>query len=175
AKVLDWPLPRQLAVARAESHTIAAKAAAVKPAPRPAGSRLRVGYLSGDFYDHAVSHLAQGLFALHDRNAIEAHAYSFGPDDGSAYRKRIASECEHFIEVRQLTNKQLAQRIRDDGIDILIDMMGYSGFTRFEVMAMRPAPLQASWLAYPGSTGAEFIDYVIGDAQVTPERAAAQF
>lgn len=175
AKVLDWPAARQLVVARAESHSLAAKAAVLAPRARQAHTRLRVGYLSGDFYDHAVSHLAQGLFALHDRAAFEVYAYSFGPNDGSAYRQRIEAQCEHFVEVRPLTNRQLAQRIRDDGIDILIDMMGYSGFTRFEVMAARPAPLQASWLAYPGSTGAAFIDYVVGDQWVTPAQAADQF
>jgi protein O-GlcNAc transferase len=178
--VFAWPAARQLAIARAESRRLAAKQ---EPLRREleAGrglrgpGRLRIGYLSGDFYDHAVSHLTEGIFALHDRATFEVFAYSFGPDDGSAYRRRIERECEHFVDGRALRTAELARRIAADGIDILVDMMGFSGYTRLEVMAARPAPLQMSWLAYPGTTGADFIDYLLGDRLITPAEAATDF
>ncbi|HEY2250230.1 MAG TPA: tetratricopeptide repeat protein, partial [Planctomycetaceae bacterium] len=177
--VLSWPADRQLAVARAEAQSLTARheklrdELQIRHQPRAAGDRLRIGYLSGDFYDHAVSHLAQGLFGLHDRRQFEIFTYSYGPDDASSYRRRIQADSEHFVDAASLTVKDLAQRIAADGISILVDMMGYSGHSRLEVMSLRPAPIQASWLSYPGSTGAEFIDYLVGDRIVTaPERAA---
>ncbi len=178
--VFAWPPSRQLAIAKAASRDLSAKQEtlrlelAARPQTKPSG-RLRVGYLSGDFYDHAVSHLAQGLFALHDRQKFEIFGYSFGPDDRSHYRQRIQRTCEHFIDVRDLRNSELARRIVADRIDILVDMMGFSGITRFEVMASRPAPVQVSWLSYPGTTGADFIDYVFGDHCVTPPESVADF
>jgi predicted O-linked N-acetylglucosamine transferase (SPINDLY family) len=180
AIVFAWPAARQLAIARAESRQLAARQAALREeiaAARPTRSpgRLRIGYLSGDFYDHAVSHLTQGMFALHDRAQFEVFAYSFGPDDGSRYRWRIERDCEHFTDVRDLRTRELARRIAADRIDILVEMMGFSGFTRLEALAARPARVQMSWLAYPGTTGADFIDYVVGDRWITPPESAADF
>ena len=180
AIVFAWPAARQLAIAQDQSRAIAAKQAALREelaALRPARSpgRLRIGYLSGDFYDHAVSHLAQGMFALHDRQEFEVFGYSYGPDDGSRYRWRIQRDIEHFVDVRDLRTRELARRIAADRIDILVEMMGFSGFTRLEVMAAKPAPVQMSWLAYPGTTGADFIDYLLGDRFITPSEAAADF
>ena len=180
AIVFGWPAARRLAIAKAESRLLAEKQEPLRRElaagrrPRQPG-RLRIGYLSGDFYDHAVSHLTQGMFALHDRERFEAFAYSFGPDDGSSYRWRIGRECEHFVDVREMRTRDLARRIAADGIDILVDMMGFSGYTRLEVMAARAAPVQVSWLAYPGTTGADFIDYLFGDRLITPPESAADF
>ena len=178
--VFAWSPTRQLEIARAESRGLSAKheslrqeLAARRP-PRPPG-RLRIGYLSGDFYDHAVSHLAQGMFAQHDRHEFEVYGYSYGPADGSRYRWRIEQEIEHFVDVRDMRIGDVARRIAADRVDILVDMMGFSGYTRFEAMAARPAPVQMSWLAYPGTTGANFIDYVIGDRFTTPVENAADF
>jgi len=180
AIVFAWPAARQLAIARGESRALAVKQAALREeiaAVRTARSpgRLRIGYLSGDFYDHAVSHLAQGMFALHDRRDFEVFGYSSGPDDGSRYRWRIQRDIEHFVDVRDLRTRELARRIAADRIDILVEMMGFSGYTRLEVMAARPAPVQMSWLAYPGTTGADFIDYLLGDRFITPPESAADF
>ena len=180
AIVFAWPAARQLAIASLESRALAAKQealreeiAAVRPARSP--GRLRIGYLSGDFYDHAVSHLSRGMFALHDREQFEVFAYSFGPDDGSRYRWRIERDCEHFVDVRKLRARELTRRITADRIDILVEMMGFSGFTRLEALAARPARVQMSWLAYPGTTGADFIDYLVGDRWITPPESAADF
>jgi len=115
------------------------------------------------------------MFALHDRREFEISCYSFGPDDGSAYRQRIERDCEHFVDVRDLRTRELARRIAADRIDILVEMMGFSGYTRLEVLAARPAPVQVSWLAYPSTTGADFIDYLVGDRFITPPESAADF
>src|SRR6185436_17444730 len=90
-------------------------------------------------------------------------------------RRRVVASGEHFVDVRNLSDAQLAQRIRADGIDILIDLKGHTRDNRLAVFAYRAAPLQASYLGYPGSSGASFIDYVIGDAIVTPLSDAAHY
>jgi len=180
AIVFAWPAPLQRAIARAAAQEISTKQKGLRAElarerkPRLPG-RLRIGYLSGDFYDHAVSHLAQGMFSLHDRQAFEVFAYSYGPNDHSGYRYCIEANCEHFVDVRDLRTRALARRIASDGIDILVDMMGFSGYTRLEAMAARAAPVQVSWLSYPGTTGSDFMDYVLGDRWITPATNAADF
>jgi protein O-GlcNAc transferase len=173
---LPWSADRLLAVARGEARALAERRHRLQPAPfmhpRTRSGRLRVGYVSGDFRDHAVAHLMQGVFRLHDRRTFEIYAYSFGPDDGSSYRRQIATDCEHFVDVAGLTIPALAQRIAADGVDVLIDLMGYSGFHRLEAFALRPAPMQATYLGYPGTTGADFIDYLIGDPTVAGPEVA---
>jgi protein O-GlcNAc transferase len=145
------------------------------PASIKREGRLKIAYLSGDFYDHPVGHLVHGLFGLHDRGEFEIHAYSFGPDDLSHFRARIQNECEHFDDLRRLSLPDLARRIRDDGIHILVDMMGYTGIARTGAVAMRPAPIQVQWLGFPCTMGADFIDYMIGDPVVTPPHLAANY
>jgi predicted O-linked N-acetylglucosamine transferase (SPINDLY family) len=102
-------------------------------------------------------------------------AYSFGPDDGSSYRRRIAAECEHFCDVAGLAVNDLARRIHADGIQVLIDLMGYTGVHRIGALALRPAPLQVSYLGMLGTTGADFIDYLITDPVATPPALAEFF
>ena len=177
--VFGWSAARRLRIARAEARLLEERQQSLRQElansrRKPERGKLRIGYLSGDFYDHAVSHLTQGMFALHDAGRFDIHAYSFGPADGSSYRRRIEADCAHFADVRQMRTAELARRIASDGIDILVDMMGFSGYTRLEVMAARPAPVQVSWLAYPGTTGATWIDFIIGDRFVTPPEAASQ-
>ena len=96
------------------------------PPPPRASGRLRIGYLSGDFYEHPTALLAAGVFERHDRNAFEVFAYSTGPDDGSAMRARCVAAFEHFVDVRDLAPGALAARIRQDGIDILVDLKGHT-------------------------------------------------
>jgi protein O-GlcNAc transferase len=185
ALTLPWSGARLLAVARSHSDPIARQAlplrrelALAHPPPAdqlPPGGRLRVGYLSGEFRDHAVSHLVGGLFGLHDRSRFEVFAYSFGPDDGSSYRRRIARDCDHFRDLAALSLADSARRIHADGIHLLVDLQGYVGFARMGLAALRPAPVQAHYVGYPGSLGADFIDYLIGDPVVTPAESAADF
>ena len=137
--------------------------------------RLRLGYLSADFHTHATSQLMVQLLEAHDRAAFEVHLFSTGPDDASALRGRIERACEHFVDLRGLPAPAMAERVRAAGIDILIDLKGATFDTLLPVLAHRPAPLQVTWLGFPGSTGAPFIDYLIGDPQVTPLAHADHF
>ncbi|MGY2049045.1 O-linked N-acetylglucosamine transferase, SPINDLY family protein [Methylobacterium sp. JK268] len=137
------------------------------PAPVP-GRRIRVGYLSSDLHYHATAMLAVGLFEQHDRTAFEVFAYSHGPRDDSPMRRRLLAAFEHFEEIGALSDREAAERIRADGIDILVDLKGYTRDCRTEIMALRPAAVQVNYLGYPGTLGAPFIDYIVGDAVITP-------
>lgn len=134
--------------------------------------KLRVGYLSNNFNSHAVGHILSSLFKHHDPSAIEVYGYSFGPDDGSVFRKNIEGACDSFTDIRHLTDAEAARRINGDGIDILVEMNGYTHGGRLGICALRPAPIQISYLGFLGSTGADFIDYIITDQTVTPESQA---
>jgi len=175
---LPWSAARQLAIARSYARSFDRFAIAIpqRPAVSPIRpKRLRIGYLSRDLYDHPIGHLLSGLFAKHDRQRFEVHVYSFGPDDASVYRRRCAEGCERFHDVAGQPLEQLDAAIRTDGIDILIDLMGYTGLGRTACLARRPAPIQAQWLGYAGTMGAPFIDYILGDPVVTPAALAVNF
>ncbi|MDZ4736490.1 MAG: tetratricopeptide repeat protein [Rhodospirillaceae bacterium] len=157
-------------LARAQARRVAKR---VRPASRPAiatadKKRLRIGYLSGDIGDHPVSHLTRGLFAAHDRGQVEVFVYSFGADDGSDYRRAIAGSVDRFVDLGGMNDVDAAQRIADDGIDILVDLNGQTGAARMGIPARRPAPVQAAWLGYPGTIGADWNDYLIADRIVAP-------
>lgn len=132
--------------------------------------RLRLGYLSSDIKDHPVSHLMRGVFRCHDRAEFEVFLYSSSeihPNDKSGYRQSIISYVEHFVDVRDFSNLDVANRIYNDEIDILIDLNGHTGVSRIDAVALKPAPIQISYLGYIGSMGADFIDYIISDQVVT--------
>jgi protein O-GlcNAc transferase len=137
--------------------------------------KLRVGYLSADFHTHATAFLAAGLFEHHDRSRFETAAYSIGPDDGSPMRERLKRAFGRFVDVRGATPEQVASRIRDDGIDLLVDLKGHTAGAPPRVLALRPAPIQAHYLGYPGTLGGGLVDYLIGDATVTPAAHAGDF
>lgn len=143
--------------------------------PNEASPRLRIGYLSGDIYDHPIAHLLYGLFGRHDRSEFEIFCYSFGPPDDSIYRRRIEDESEHFVNVVGISAVDLARRIHADGIRILVDLMGHTGVNRFATLMLRPAPIQVSFLGMLGTMGADFIDYLIVDPIVAPIGFAADF
>ena len=142
---------------------------------RSLNGRLRIGYLSNDFRNHATSHLIKSLFSLHDRANLEIFAYSFSADDNSEYRHHITVNCEHFQDITNLSIEESARQIFNDGIHILIDLKGYTAGSRSAILALRPAAIQVNYLGYPGTMGAEFIDYIIGDAVVTPPEFADSF
>jgi protein O-GlcNAc transferase len=137
--------------------------------------RLTIGYLSGDFHDHATAHLMVRLFGLHDREKFEVHCYSYGPEDNSRYRNQIRKESDQFIDIREHSHIDAARRIYDEGVDILVDLKGHTKGSRPGILACRPAPIQVHYLGYPGSTGADFIDYLITDRIVTPEGHASYY
>jgi protein O-GlcNAc transferase len=134
--------------------------------------RLRVGYLSGDFGNHAVGHLVADLFAAHDRSRFEVLGYGSAPHDGSELAARIRASFDRFLDVQRLGDAALAQRLRADAVDILVDLSGYTQSSRTRVLTARPAPVQVSYLGFPGTLGAPFADYLVGDAFVTPPHLA---
>lgn len=141
-------------------------------ASRPrTGGRLRIGYLSWDYHQHATSYLIAELFELHDRDRFEVFAYSYGPDDGSAIRSRLRTASDHFIDLAAVSHAEAAQAIYRDGIDILVDLKGYTMGARPQIMALRPAPVQVNWLGFPGSMGTDCIDYILADPFVIPPGA----
>ena len=147
-----------------------------QPSTRTLSSgRLRIGYLSADLHEHATGVLAVGLFEQHDRERFEIVAYSTGPDDGSALRRRLVAAFDRFVDVRGWSDERIAAAIRDDGIDLLVDLKGHTERAPTGVMARRPAPIAVSYLGYPGSMGAPFVDYLIGDAVVTPLAHASDY
>jgi predicted O-linked N-acetylglucosamine transferase (SPINDLY family) len=146
--------------------------AVTRPGP---DERIRIGYLSGDFSAHATMQLMRGLMRRHDRTQVEVFAYATNADDGSDYRKSAQSEPDRFRDLSALDPGSAAQAIAKDGIDILVDLKGWTSGARLEIPALRPAPVQATWLGFPGTTGARFFDYVLGDAVVTPPEAQGHF
>jgi len=166
----------QLKVARLYARHVARQ---VKPLPRRApkahGARLRIGYLSADFHQHATAQLMVQMLESHDRTRFEVTLLSAGPDDGSAMRARLRAAAERFEDLRGLTHAAMAQRIRALGIDILVDAKGATHGTLMPVTAHRAAPLQVSWLGFPGTSGADEVDYFIGDPVTTPLAHASHF
>lgn len=136
----------------------------VMPARRAnAESRLRVGYLSSDFCDHATTHLLVGVIEAHDRGRFEVIGYDHTPPEETPARKRIGAAFDGFVPIRDMSNRAAAERIAADGCDLVIDLKGWTAGTRAQLLAARPAAVQAQWLGYPGSLGAPWIDYVIAD------------
>ena len=137
--------------------------------------RLRVGYLSSDFHTHATAFLAAGLFEHHDRTRFEIVGYSTGRDDRSPMRARLAKAFDRFVEAAGWPARKLATAIRNDAIDILVDLKGHTEDAPPAVLAMRPAPIQVHYLGYPGTLGGNLADYLIGDAVVTPAEDAGDY
>ncbi|MFN3566582.1 MAG: tetratricopeptide repeat protein, partial [Burkholderiaceae bacterium] len=146
----------------------------VAPSERRPG-RIRVGYLSSDFCEHATSYLLAHVLELHDRDRFEIFLYSYGPDDRSPMRRRIEVAAEHFVELREAGAPAMAERIRADAIDILIDLKGYTYGSRPEVLGYRAAPIQVNFLGYPGTLGTPLADYIVTDPIVTPPEAAKDY
>ena len=136
--------------------------------PRAGRERIRLGYLSGDFHQHATAQLMAELFECHDRDRFEVFAYSYGPDDHSPMRARLAAAFDRFVDIRARSHHEAAELIRAEGVDILVDLKGYTHHARPAISAYRPAPVQVSYLGYPATMGADFIDYIIVDPFVVP-------
>ncbi|HLX28907.1 MAG TPA: tetratricopeptide repeat protein [Casimicrobiaceae bacterium] len=139
------------------------------------GGRLRVGYLSSDFRMHATAFLAAGMFEQHDRERFEIVAYSTGQDDRSPMRERLVRAFDRFVDAAGWPALRLAARIREDAIDVLVDLKGHTENATPSVLALRPAPIQVHYLGYPGTLGGQLADYLIGDPIVTPEAHAGDY
>jgi predicted O-linked N-acetylglucosamine transferase (SPINDLY family) len=140
-----------------------------------AGERITVGYMSSDIHNHAIAHLMRGVFQGHDHERFRIHTYSYGADDGSHYRAEVRAASDVFRDIRALSHRAAAEQIAADGVDILVDLKGWTEGIRFEICALRPAPLQMTYLGFPGTCGADFIDYAIVDATVVPPVEARNY
>ncbi|MBM3273443.1 hypothetical protein FJY94_09485, partial [Candidatus Kaiserbacteria bacterium] len=132
-------------------------------AKRGKGEKIRVGYFSMDFREHPVSHLIAELIECHDRSKFEIYGFSFGANTGDPMRKRLESAFDKFLEVRSLSDIDIARLARDHEIDIAIDLGGYTHNSRPAIFAHRAAPIQINYLGYPGTMGSTHWDYFIGD------------
>ena len=135
---------------------------------RMASERITIGYLSADFQEHATAHLISELIELHDRSRFRVIGYSYGADDGGAARARLRGAFDSFVDLEDVSHASAAERIRTDEVDILVDLKGYTTDARPEIMALRPAPIQVSYLGYPGTMGMRAIDYLLVDRFVVP-------
>jgi predicted O-linked N-acetylglucosamine transferase (SPINDLY family) len=132
-------------------------------------ARIRIAYVSGDFRVHPVGILMAGVFEHHDRQNFETIGISFGPDDASAIRARIAGSFEHFVDARAKSDFEVAAHLREMQADIVIDLMGPTADCRSAIFAARPGPVQVNYLGYPGTMACGFMDYILADRVVIPE------
>jgi predicted O-linked N-acetylglucosamine transferase (SPINDLY family) len=159
---------RQLATSRAWVGDAGQEASPVdRDAPAP-GARLRIGYFSADFHEHATLYLMSGLLREHDRDRFEIVVYSYGPASNGPHRARLMREVERFVDVSGLSDQAIVDLARGDALDIAVDLKGHTQHTRSRIFAGRMAPLQISHVGYPGSLGASYIDYLVADPVVIP-------
>ncbi len=142
---------------------------------RGPSEKLRIGYYSADFHDHATTHLIAELFEEHDHEKFELYGFSFGPDSDDAMRHRVASAFDRFIDVKSSSDREVAELSIELGIDIAVDLKGFTGDSRLGVFAERCAPIQVNYLGFPGSMGADFIDYIIADRILIPADGHSNF
>jgi predicted O-linked N-acetylglucosamine transferase (SPINDLY family) len=143
---------------------------------RAAGERkIRLGYLSNDFHDHATALLLIETLEAHDRGRFCVNAYSYGADDGKDMRRRLVETFDSFVDISAFSDGDAARAIHRDEVDILIDLKGFTFNARSGILMLRPAPVQVNYLGYPGTLGAELCDYIVTDDYVTPLAAAADY
>ena len=130
---------------------------------RAPGARIRIGYFSTDFRDHATMHCMAGLFERHDRSRFEVHVFSYGPDVRDAMQARLAQAVDAFHVVGHLSDEEIARLAREQAIEIAIDLKGHTQDARLGIFARRAAPVQVGLLGFPGTTGSDFIDHLIAD------------
>ena len=136
----------------------------------PKHKKVRIGYFSADFRDHPVSHLTAELYETHDRDQFEIYAFSFGADTKDEMNLRIKAGVDHFHDVRTMSHKDVAILARSIELDIAVDLGGYTQNSRTGIFAMSVAPIQISWIGYPGTMGANYYDYLVADETIIPEK-----
>src|SRR5262249_54192374 len=130
--------------------------------------KIRIGYLSGELCDHATARLMVGVLERHDRSRFEIYGIDNGPDDGSEMRKRINAAVNGIIDISEISDDLATEAIQKNQIDILVNLNGYFGEFRMGVFAQRCAPVQVNYLGFPGTLGADYIDYIVADRHVLP-------
>lgn len=162
------PHEHRLCAERHVRELLGSQAAAAWRPARYRHDRIRVAYVSGDFHEHATAKLTARLFELHDRRQFEVIGLSYGPDDGSPARQRLRHAFDRFVDVATLSDAEAARVLRESEADIAVELKSHAPASRPLILASRPAPVQASYLGYPGTLGAPFIDYVLADRVVIP-------
>lgn len=137
--------------------------------------KIKIGYFSADFYYHATSILMAGLFEQHDRSKFEIYAFSFGPNGEDDLSVRIRLSFDHFIDVSQLSDRAITAYSRELGIDIAMDLKGFTQNSRAAIFTERAAPIQINYLGFPGSMGAPYIDYIIADNYIIPQELECNY
>ncbi len=148
---------------------------ALAPARGYAHPKLRIGFLSSDFCLHAVSLLTVELFELLDRERFEVHGFCWSREDGSPLRARVIAAMDRFTRIGALDDAAAARAIRDAEIDVLVDLHGLTSGARPAILAYRPAPVQMTYLGFPGTTGLPGVDYVIADRFLIPDAEAPYY
>ena len=138
---------------------------------RPPDGKIRIGYYSADFHNHATSLLMAELFEVHDAQKFELYGFSFGPDQHDEMRSRISSGFHHFMDVTQKSDREVAQISRDLGIDIAVDLKGFTQDSRMGIFAEKCAPIQINYLGYPGTLAAPYFDYIVADKILIPQES----
>ena len=142
---------------------------------RPKRGKIHIGYFSTDFKEHPVSYLIAELFELHDRSKFEIHGFSFGPNIRDAMRQRVEKSLDNFLDVKHLSDLDIARLSREREIDIAIDLGGHTQDSRPQLFAERVAPIQINYLGYPGTWGSDCMDYFIGDKVTISDKNLGQF
>lgn len=174
----DASAAEQLACASAQARHTAERARSSRlPSPpvKPAGAPLRVGFVSAGFHAHATALLVVAMFEELAKLGLEMHLFATSPEDNSPIRQRLRATAKEFQDVSSHTSIEIARRVRAAGIDVLVDLDVWCGGGVPGAFAMRPAPIQVNWLGYPGSSGAEFYDYIIADRFVLPDSLRPHF
>lgn len=143
--------------------------------PPPPAARIRLGYFSADMHNHATAFLAAEMFEAHDRNRFEVFVFSFGPEREDGMRQRIRAAVEHFVDVRTLGETQMVQLARRCGLDIAVDLKGYTQDARSRIFVERCAPVQVSYLGYPGTLGIANMDYLLADRMLVPPESQSGY
>jgi protein O-GlcNAc transferase len=165
-------LQRRCAELFATKRVIDDAVAAVAPAPRGTlapGKRLRIAYVSADYSAHPVARQIIGVIEKHDRAEVETIGVSLTRDDGSEIRSRVRAAFDRFVEIPELSDDEAALMLRELNVDIAVDLTGYTIGGRQGIFASRPAPIQVNYLGYPGTSGADYMDYIVADRTLIPD------
>ena len=144
-----------------------------KPLPSPAmpskrPDKLRIGYFSADYGEHPVAYLIAKVLEQHNRDKFEVFGYSLSGNQQVELGQRLINSFDRFVDVQKLSNKDVARKVRQDGIDIAIDLNGYTQHARTKIFAYRAAPIQINYLGFPGTMGTDFMDYIVADRYIIP-------
>ena len=171
AAYTDDPLLHLAMAGHYNKLDVGTPASAMSSWPRAGGNSgpLRIGYLSSDLREHAVGYLLAEVFGLHDRSQVEIFAYYCGPEAKDSLQANYIATADHWVPISHLDDQAAAQRIAADGIQILMDLNGYTREARVKLLALRPAPVIVNWLGYPGTMASPYHHYLIADAWIIPE------